>query len=62
MAEEGNMNEVFYNEFIFGLLCGAGLAIGLSLIAKALIDWILDIRDARKRNVRPFDGWKGGRL
>jgi hypothetical protein len=56
------MNEVFYNEFIFGLLCGAGLAIGLSLIAKALIDWILDIRDARKRNVRPFDGWKGGRL
>lgn len=47
---------------LFFFLCGAGLAIGLSLIAKALIDWILDVRDARKRNVRPFDGYKGGRL
>lgn len=47
---------------LFFMLAGGGLVAGLSLVAKALIDWISEIYDAKKRNVRPFDGWKGGRL
>ena len=47
---------------IFFMLAGGGLVSGLSLVARAVFEKLFELYDAKKRNVRPFDGWKGGRL
>ena len=44
------------------MLAGGGLAAGLSLVARAILEWLFEVYDAKKRNKRPFDGYKGGRL
>lgn len=52
----------FTQRDIFMLLCGGGIVGGLSIVCSAVFEKLFDIYDAKKRNVRPFDGWKGGRL
>lgn len=47
---------------IFMLLCGGGIVASLSLIFRAILDKLFELYDAKKRNNRPFDGWRGGRL
>lgn len=47
---------------LFFMLAGGGIVAGLSLVARAIFDWLFEVYDAKKRNVRPFDGYKGGRL
>lgn len=47
---------------IFFMLAGGGLVSGLLLVVNAVLDKIFEVYDAKKRNVRPFDGWRGGRL
>lgn len=45
---------------LFFFICGAASVLGLKLIAGGIVDAILAGRS--RRNVRPFDGWRGGRL
>ncbi len=47
---------------LFFMLCGGGIVAGLSLMFRAIFEKLFELYDAKKRNQRPFDGYKGGRL
>lgn len=45
---------------LFFFLCGAATLAALRLIVSGLVDAIVASR--MRREVRPFDGWRGGRI